>query len=98
MTVYAVRRKSDKQFFSVLKKPGRGTSHYDPMPGIPRLFSSARTAKCFITVWCKGPSIAPKYKDWETGYLEVSNVQYIKGHGRKPEDLEIVEMNLSEVK
>lgn len=100
-----IRHVATGQFMPELKK-GRGYSHWNPatgaMPnhskiiGVPRLLPTRRTAHRCIVQWTAMPNA--RFEGYTTGSGEDDFDIVIKDDGRKKEDLEVVEVNIEEVK
>jgi len=107
MIYYVIRHKASGEFMPQLKR-GRGYSHWNPskettienlkkkLTGVPRLLPSRRVAHRCIVQWNACPN---GKQSWHTSYDgdEFDDLD-IKPDGRSKDDLEIVEVNIEEVK
>ena len=99
MIYYMVRHKASGEFMPQMRR-GKGYSHWNPTTGklpvlaigVPRLISSRRQASRIISQWNSMPNTA--YYPRQEGEYDLD----FKADGRKKEDLEVVEVNIEEVK
>lgn len=100
---YMIRHKATQEFMPQLKK--RGYTHWNPaitptnevfrkdvLTGVPRLLASRGQAHRVIVQWAALPNAHNTFDHDGEADLD------IKDDGRKKEDLEIVKVNIEEVK
>lgn len=103
-----IRHKSTGEFMPELRR-GRGYSHWNPgkvntaehlgrrkLLGVPRLFPSRRSAHRSIVQWNAVPN---SYNGYRSGPFGSDEPEIrIEDDGRSKNDLEVVEVNIEEVK
>lgn len=108
MLYYLVRHKSSGEFMPELRR-GRGYSHWNPgkyvtaehlgrrkLIGVPRLFPNRGSAHRSIVQWNALPN---SYAGYRSGAFNTEEFDIqIDNDGRTKEDLEIVEVDIIEVK
>lgn len=100
---YMIRHKASGEFMPQMKR-GRGYSHWNPsngelpkkITGCPRLLPSRKSASRVIIQWNSMPNA--RYSSYQSHGGDWDYGIDIKNDGRKKEDLEIVEVNIEEVK
>lgn len=113
MKVYTVRHRHTKLFMPsrMFRTSYRGWSYWEPAAphlgligydNIPRLFPTLKSAQNAIVAWVTGPKrvVTGTDGDYESGfYTVISGVESItSATKRNRNDLEIVVMNLKEIK
>lgn len=104
MIYYMIRHKASGDFMPQLK--GKGYTHWNPssdnsisgrkLTGCPRLFATLRIARAVIVQW---NSIPNAYNSYRSSFALGDDQPILEGKpdGRKKDDLEIVEVNITEV-
>ena len=98
---FLIRHKATGEFMPEAKR-NKGYTHWNPSIleaefknrlGVPRLIDTRRSAAKCISVWAASPNASHSfYQDSYAGdYYDIINT---KDDGRKPEDLEVVEVEL----
>lgn len=107
MIYYMIRHITTGEFMPELRR-GKGYTHWNPakvdtaenlkrkLIGTPRLFPSRKVATRCIVQWYSMPN--SKEKSSQNFYGEVDIFTTSTPDGRKKEDLEVVEVNIEEVK
>lgn len=104
-----IRHKATGEFMPELKRT-RGYSHWNPskvdtreafsdkkkLLGVPRLFSSRKKAHGAIVQWNAMPNA--RWSSQQSYYGDYDEAIDFKADGRTKNDLEIVEVNIEEVK
>lgn len=102
-----VRHKATSEYMPQLKK-GRGYTFWNPskvdtreilghkLLGVPRLFPSRRSAHCTIVQWNSMPNA--RWHSSTSYYGEQDDDVDTKPDDRSKNDLEIVEVNIEEIK
>jgi len=101
---YMIRHKASGEFMPELRRTGY--THWNPstnsipstITGCPRLISSRRKAARCIVQWANLPNA--REHQYQSGmYGEDWDIEFkTKDDGRKKDDLEVVEVNIQEVK
>lgn len=104
MIYYMIRHIATEEFMPELER-GRGYSHWNPakeaterrfrprkLRGTPRLFPSRRTAARAIAAWNAYPN---SYNGYTRSPVDDDYDIQIKDDGRKKEDLEVVEVDIT---
>lgn len=108
MIYYMIRHKATGEFMPELRR-GRGYTHWNPgkvdtathlgrrkLLGVPRLFPSRGSAYRAIVQWNALPNA---YNGFRTTYFGEEDFDTnITDDGRKKDDLEVVEVDITEVK
>jgi hypothetical protein len=90
---FAIREKGVGKFLP--QGNGKGFTYSEPVAGpLPRLFASHKAAHLALTAWCKGRASTRTTVDWETGYRDVSGLEYTPVKGRAKDKMEIVRLSL----
>lgn len=106
MIYYMIRHKASGEFMPQTER-NRGYTHWNPstpdtslsekrLTGTPRLLPSLRKARKVISQWYHMPNAFNNFRGSYLGDDEA--IVDIKPDGRKKEDLEVVEVDIQEVK
>ena len=96
MTLFAIKHKPSGNYLPHRPRK-RGYTHDDPTPGMPRLFTKKAAAASALRCWLQGEWSDRGTVDSYTGEWDYDGPYPTKPRpDRKTEDMEIVEMELTE--
>ncbi len=102
-TYYAIRHKATGELMPQALR-NKGYTHWNPSnpehkfesaTGVPRLIDTRRKAARCVAMWGANPN--SKRISYQTNYGEWDDDVDTKLDGRKKEDLEVIEVNLSHI-